>query len=604
MNIDIILINPQERIPIPKKSKLEMAKEFVATQNQSVRELAASTRGLFSSMGRRGSKSYESTDQTPSDSDEASSSSSDPSGSFNASDLDSSSSEDEDHATPLPQSRKPNMVREDLARSLVGNLVMTPSTRNLLMTGGLDDGEVEDSEQKESIKMHQRQFTIAKKQNSPYGRFTYPLAVISHVFGLQLSKQLRQNTDKHLYKPSKHLYAYVSWTFYHSFLEVFFSFLAIFVVLCVIFALFLLWAANRAPECIVVSGEQFGTNPDTKFYDAFALSWTTFTTVGYGNIYTSTGTDFELTSHGRCSSVVFLCTLEAFVGLLYAGMCAAILFGKVNRVQCHANVEFSNAVCLLYDLETENDWVDHNNSDSDDDIDDDPVNYMRPNVLNSLGKKKTKEASTVGCPVLKFQVVNEHCNKEGGDIVDAFMKVVGVKTKTQNGKITHSQYVRVNLVDSEHPFFSRVWHGIHVLDETSQLLTYSARKKIRENGGIWPKSWFGNPDKIRRKLDYQSLILTMSGTSNLSACTVHAYKRYSFGDLLVGFDFAPLVFFNEEMNSLEVDMSLVHDVKEQSYGTGEDVVKSFRRRSTTLLTESFRGKVLGNQKQFATSCEF
>jgi hypothetical protein len=39
-------------------------------------------------------------------------------------------------------------------------------------------------------------------------------------------------------------------------------------------------------------------------------------------------------------------------------------------------------------------------------------------------------------------------------------------------------------------------------------------------------------------------------------------------DLLVGFDFAPLVFFNEEMNSLEVDMSLVHDVKEQSYGTG------------------------------------
>ena len=79
-------------------------------------------------------------------------------------------------------------------------------------------------------------------------------------------------------------------------------------------------------------------------------------------------------------------------------------------MQCHANVEFSNAVCLLYDLETENDCVDHNNSDSDDDIDDDPVNYMRPNVLNSLGKKKTKEASTVGCPVLKFQVVNEVCS--------------------------------------------------------------------------------------------------------------------------------------------------------------------------------------------------
>lgn len=90
--------------------------------------------------------------------------------------------------------------------------------------------------------------------------------------------------------------------------------------------------------------------------------------------------------------------------------------------------------------------------------------------------------------------------------------------------------------------------------------------------------------------------MTISGTSNLSACTVHAYKRYSFGvshdligdfkvrytiissyielcmttqDLLVGFDFAPVVFFNEERKSLEVDMSLVHDVKEQGLGTGE-----------------------------------
>jgi hypothetical protein len=67
-------------------------------------------------------------------------------------------------------------------------------------------------------------------------------------------------------------------------------------------------------------------------------------------------------------------------------------------VQCHANVEFSNAVCLLYELESENDRADRNDSDSDDDDD-----------INSFGKKKTKEPSTVGCPVLKFQVVNEVC---------------------------------------------------------------------------------------------------------------------------------------------------------------------------------------------------
>ena len=51
------------------------------------------------------------------------------------------------------------------------------------------------------------------------------------------------------------------------------------------------------------------------------------------------------------------------------------------------------------------------------------------------------------------------CNKEGSEIVDAIMKVVGIKFKGRDGQITQSQYVRVNLVDFEHPFFSRVWHG-------------------------------------------------------------------------------------------------------------------------------------------------
>lgn len=108
--------------------------------------------------------------------------------------------------------------------------------------------------------------------------------------------------------------------------------------------------------------------------------------------------------------------------------------------------------------------------------------------------------------MLKFQVVNEYCNKEGGDIIDAFMKVIGVKTKTQGDKITHSQIVRVHLVDSEHPFFSRIWHGVHVLDGTSQLLTQDARDKIKENGGVWPKQWFEDPEIIRNKLDFHSLV--------------------------------------------------------------------------------------------------
>lgn len=38
---------------------------------------------------------------------------------------------------------------------------------------------------------------------------------------------------------------------------------------------------------------------------------------------------------------------------------------------------------------------------------------------------------------------------------------------------------------------------------------------------------------------------------------------------MIGFDFAPLVYFNEEKDCLEVDLSVVHDVREQSHGTGK-----------------------------------
>jgi hypothetical protein len=38
-------------------------------------------------------------------------------------------------------------------------------------------------------------------------------------------------------------------------------------------------AGSHEPYCITASGEHFGANPHTKFSDAYALSWTTFTTV-------------------------------------------------------------------------------------------------------------------------------------------------------------------------------------------------------------------------------------------------------------------------------------------------------------------------------------
>eukprot|EP00577_Skeletonema_sp_RCC1716_P009816 CAMPEP_0113407288 /NCGR_PEP_ID=MMETSP0013_2-20120614/19966_1 /TAXON_ID=2843 ORGANISM="Skeletonema costatum, Strain 1716" /NCGR_SAMPLE_ID=MMETSP0013_2 /ASSEMBLY_ACC=CAM_ASM_000158 /LENGTH=664 /DNA_ID=CAMNT_0000293193 /DNA_START=212 /DNA_END=2206 /DNA_ORIENTATION=+ /assembly_acc=CAM_ASM_000158 len=447
------------------------------------------------------------------------------------------------------------------------------------------------------------------------------------------------NPDAHNYRPGHLLFMYINWTFTGMWSEVILTFMIIYFVLMLIFTLFLWVAGNAQPACIVAAGAPFGDNDTedaTRFSDAFALSWTTFTTVGYGMIYTAVGGDFQPNGPGgkletephHCSWVVTLCTIEAFLGLLYAGMCAAILFGKVNRVQSHANIVFSNPVCLQYE------WVVEDDEEEDDDEDDeeDPFSSGPPQTImtqkepselqigsgngeggeekNNKERRGEKGSSRPtlnsfvsideesplaqspqdaesgvgvegergndafidqfnGCPVLKFQILNELCNKEGAEIVDAIMKVVGIKFKG-SGRVTRSEYVRVNLVDFEHPFLSRVWHGVHVLDGTSPLLTDKAKQRIRENNGSWPSHWF-RPDVIKEKLDFADLIVTVAGISNISALTVHAYKRYKIGDVLIGYNFAPLVFRDKKTGMLEVDKTLVNDVREQAGLEGEDL---------------------------------
>jgi len=449
------------------------------------------------------------------------------------------------------------------------------------------------------------------------------------------------NPDAHNYRPGRFLFRYIIWTFTGTWSEVILTFLVIYFAVMLIFALFLLIAGNAHPACIVAAGEPFGTNADahsTRFSDAFALSWTTFTTVGYGMIYTAVGGNFIPYGQGgkletepyECTWVVMLCTMEAFLGLLYAGMCAAILFGKVNRVQSHANLIFSNSVCLQYE------WVEEEDEDEEDvDEEDKPpkridimttreedsselqitfgsggdaeedkwqdaVRRSSPSCNESVDEENPLAIDATlaqfpqdtfidqfnGCPVLKFQVVNELCNVQGAEIVDAIMKVIGVKFKGSHGKITRSEYVRVNLVDFEHPFFSRVWHGVHILDGASPLLNDKAKQKIRENNGSWPSQWF-TPDIIREKLEFHDLIVTVAGISNISAVTVHAYKRYKIGDVLIGYNFAPLVFRDKESGLLEVDKTLVNDVREQAGLEGEDL--SARRMSVaTALSPQHR----------------
>jgi len=154
-------------------------------------------------------------------------------------------------------------------------------------------------------------------------------------------------------------------------------------------------------------------------------------------------------------------------------------------------------------------------------------------------------------------------NQPFGEILDAQMNVMVRKEQESYPYEPIARFLKVELEEPHHPFFNRVWHGRHVLDEQSPLVSVEARELIRRGGGYWPSS-LNSVAAIKHHLRFSSLIVTMTGISNISAEAVQIAKRYYRPDVLVGYEFAPILFQSGENQQLYVDMKLVHDVIEQA----------------------------------------
>lgn len=83
--------------------------------------------------------------------------------------------------------------------------------------------------------------------------------------------------------PNNMVTSYLHWTFRQSFLAVFFSAALGFFGFTIVFAILILWSGKNRPECLHVNGESFsnytGATGYQDFGDAYALSWTSFSTV-------------------------------------------------------------------------------------------------------------------------------------------------------------------------------------------------------------------------------------------------------------------------------------------------------------------------------------
>jgi hypothetical protein len=320
------------------------------------------------------------------------------------------------------------------------------------------------------------------------------------------------------------------------------------------------------------------------------------------------------------------CSLESFVGILFASFCGAVVFGKVARIRSIAHITFSEVITIRY-----GEGVLGSDSKSDEELS--VKSEKSQSSINSL------TIGNIPCPVLEFRVANRLHSKFGGEIIDCSMNIVAsidaskaevylqngaqhlrrrkgkrqkrsVKNSLQKqrnssvvctasdkdliqkiavslresaqypehpfeedqfGMITSNRvFVKPEMESHDHPFFKKVWTVSHTLDEESPLLLDSAKEAIRLNQGFWPAE-LNDAEAVRACLNLDQLLVSFSGTSNADANSVYAQKVYCLSDVCIGYRFVNMMYRDEEDGMVKVDLSVIDDVLEQYGGGGEQL---------------------------------
>lgn len=282
----------------------------------------------------------------------------------------------------------------------------------------------------------------------------------------------------------------------------------------------------------------------------------------------------------------FVASTEAFLGVLYAGFCGAILFGKVQTVYSRAMVVFS-AVCVIRygdDIAEGTDDDEYEVTSGLHEFVKKMSNFSSDNtgILQSLSMN---ENPTRGLPhpVLIFRIVNQRANQPcGGGIMNLMLNAVGViESRKQNRcdreqstkVVARRQFHRMKIEPSTVPLFERILYVRHVLDKDSPLLNPETRKMIKKNNGKWPPS-IDSSEAIRECLEFTQIIISLEGISDVSRSTVYYQKTYSDQEVKIGWRFVEMT-YGEGILEYKVDFDLVNVVTEQLGGGGELLCDEF-----------------------------
>jgi hypothetical protein len=189
---------------------------------------------------------------------------------------------------------------------------------------------------------------------------------------------------------------YLNWTYRTSFTVLLLHFALTFWATSMIWAAIILAVSEFHPQCLQVGGLDSTEIKHHLFLDAYCLSWTTFSSVGYGLIYPQIGSNAAAVDT-RCAGMNVLMALEAFFGNIFTAMCGAIIFGKIIHVHCFANLTFSCPIIINYG----------------------------PGVAEIDADLEDAEQGDKGhFPMLEFRVLNGNHGRHGGEILDARVKCI------------------------------------------------------------------------------------------------------------------------------------------------------------------------------------
>ncbi len=188
-------------------------------------------------------------------------------------------------------------------------------------------------------------------------------------------------------------------------------------------------AATLEPQC--VTNSVFDDDEYTflaGISDAWQLSWTTYSTVGYGVISASTSAVFldnidERSMDKHCALMNIILSFESLIGILAVSFAGAIIFGKLMQFQCDAKVKFSSIVVVTYG----------------------------PGLL----EKKMKDDNDLGCPELVFRIVNLLHDNQFGDVIGAELHTVAtvhknnsiIQQQTSNDQFSNALQSTRNLME-------------------------------------------------------------------------------------------------------------------------------------------------------------